>query len=101
MGLAVDVIRKERPLRKARLIVSIPLVAGVVGLAAPAASAAPGTDFTYGACVSSGIFDPSLGVFGPGGINPNTPTGRTGTDNARVQSDGHSRFVTGVVCPKS
>jgi hypothetical protein len=89
---------EEKPLRKTRLILSVPLAVGAIGLAAPAAIADP-TGLNYGHCVAAGL-DPNTSVEGPFSDNPNTPTGHTGAPNAQVHSDGRSHFSEGLICAK-
>lgn len=89
-------------LRKARLAVSISMVAGVIGAAAPAANASPGLPgLNYGHCVSAGIVDPATDGIGPLGVNSNTPTGETGAINAFLLSGGNGGDGSAAACTPS
>ena len=89
--------QEGRALRKASLIVSVALAAGIIGVGAPGASADAAT---YGQCVATGLVDPSSSIFGPGGFDTSshTPTFSSGVINAIIQSDGTSHFTGGMNC---
>ena len=87
-------------MRRASLILAIPLAAAVIGLGASAAAASSDNAFNYGQCVATGVVDPSTSIFGPGGFdtNPNTPSFSSGVINAIIQSDGRSHFTGARNC---